>query len=126
MNHDSFKSWLDAYGHAWESGDPRAAAEIFTNDATYQEVPFDEPMRGREAIAEYWSKNVSEQDQVRFGYEILATTQDKGIARWWSSFIDIPSKARVKLDGIFVLSLDSENRCDVFQEWWHATGEQPE
>ena len=120
MNHSDFKSWLDAYGRAWETQDAQAAAELFTDDATYQETPFDEPMRGRAAIAEYWSTNVAEQDQVRFGYEILATTEDKGIARWWTTFVDIASKAEVKLDGIFVVSLDAENRCDVFQEWWHA------
>ncbi len=124
MNHDSFKSWLDAYGRAWESRDPQAATEIFAENATYQEVPFDEPMRGRDAIHDYWAKNVGEQDEVRFSYEILATTEDKGIARWWTSFVDIASKANVKLDGIFVVSFDGEDRCQVFQEWWHATGEQ--
>ena len=123
MNHDTFQSWLDAYGRAWEAQDPEAAAALFTEDATYQEVPFDEPMRGRAAIAEYWSTNVQAQDDIKFGYEILATTEDKGIARWWTSFVDVPSKARVKLDGIFVVTLDTENRCTVFQEWWHATGE---
>ncbi len=123
MNNKDFKSWLDAYGRAWETRDPQAAAEIFTENATYQEVPFDEPIRGREAIGKYWSGNVQEQDEVRFGYEILATTQDKGIARWWTSLLDLPSKAHVKLDGIFVVSLDAENRCTEFQEWWHATGE---
>ncbi len=124
MNNEEFKSWLDSYGHAWETRDPQAAGAIFTEDATYQEVPFDEPMRGRKAIVKYWSTSVSSQDQVRFGYEILATTQDKGIARWWTSFVDLSSKAQVKLDGIFVVTLDGENRCEVFQEWWHATGGQ--
>ena len=49
---------------------PIAAGDIFTEDATYQEKPFDEPMRGREAITEYWSGNVKEQDNVQFGYEV--------------------------------------------------------
>ncbi len=120
MNCETFESWLDAYGRAWETQDQQAAADLFTDDATYQETPFDEPVRGPLAIAEYWSAAVRSQDQVRFGFEILATTQDMGIARWWASFVSIPSKMQVKLDGIFVVSLDAKNRCKTFREWWHA------
>ena len=124
MKEEAFRSWLDAYKHAWEAGDPIAAGDIFTEDATYQEKPFDEPMHGRKAITEYWSGNVKEQDNVQFGYEVLATTSEIGISRWWASFSDHSSKAHVKLDGIFVIHLDSENRCTQLQEWWHFTGEQ--
>ena len=47
--------WLDAYGRAWETKDPEAAADLFAEDATYHETPFDEPMRGRAEISGYWS-----------------------------------------------------------------------
>ncbi len=124
MNEAAFSSWLDAYKHAWEAEDPIAAGEIFTDDATYQEKPFDEPMRGRQAITDYWSGNVTEQNNVQFGYEVLATTDEIGVARWWASFDDHSSKAHVKLDGIFVVHLDSEKRCTQLQESWHYTGEQ--
>jgi hypothetical protein len=126
MNHRTFKSWLDAYGRAWETRDPQAAADLFTKDATYQETPFDEPLRGRSAIFEYWSDVPRSQDQIRFGCDILAVTENLGIARWWASFVRIPSKTQVKLDGIFVVSLDAENRCKEFREWWHRQEKQPE
>ena len=29
MNHEPFKSWLDAYGRAWETRDPHAAVDLF-------------------------------------------------------------------------------------------------
>jgi len=119
MNHDIFTSWLEAYGRAWETRDPQAAAVLFAGDATYQETPFNEPMRGRSAIFEYWSHVLRTQDQIRFGYEILAMTDNMGITRWWASFVRIPSQIQVKLDGIFVVSLDAENRCHEFREWWH-------
>ncbi len=124
MNEGAFSSWLDAYKHAWEAEDPIAAGDIFAEDATYQEKPFDEPMRGRKAITDYWSGNVTEQNNVQFGHEVLATTDEIGIARWWASFDDHSSNAHVKLDGIFVVHLDAENRCTQLQEWWHYTGEQ--
>ena len=50
MNRAEFGEWLNAYKLAWESGDPGKAAALFTPDVVYEETPFDEPMRGLEAI----------------------------------------------------------------------------
>jgi len=121
MNEATFKSWLDAYGHAWETRDPDAAADLFTEDATYQETPFTEPARGRPAIHEYWRQATQSQGDVRFGYEILAVAGDRGIARWWVSFT-VPAQAQqvqIKLDGIFLVLMAEDNRCHDFREWWH-------
>jgi hypothetical protein len=52
----AFKSWLDAYGQAWENRNPEAATALYTESGTYQVTPFLEPMRGRNAIFEYWSE----------------------------------------------------------------------
>ena len=119
MTEESLKSWLDAYGRAWETRDPEAVIELFTEDATYQETPFSEPMRGRQAIHEYWAEKVARsQEQVSFGCEILAAAGDAGIAHWWASFVRTRSRTRVKLDGIFLLSFDSPDRCRALREWW--------
>ncbi len=119
MNRESFKSWLDAYGRAWETRDPKAVGELFTENATYQETPFVDPLRGRSAIREYWSQKVERsQEQIQFGCDILAVMEKTGIAHWRTSFVRIPSKAKVKLDGIFVLTFDAENRCQALREWW--------
>jgi len=121
MNDSTFKSWLDAYGRAWETRDPAAAADLFTEDATYQETPFTEPVRGRPAIHEYWRQATQSQCDVRFGYEILSVAEDRGIARWWVSFT-VPAQAQqvqIKLDGIFLVVMAEGNRCKDFREWWH-------
>src|SRR3989442_14556730 len=110
MTEESLKSWLDAYGRGWETRDPEAVIKLFTEDATYQETPFSERMRGRAAIREYWAEKVARsQEQVSFGYEILAG--DAGIAHWWASFVRTRSRTRVRLDGIFLLTFDSQDRC---------------
>jgi len=73
---DAFSAWLDAYGHARETRDPLAVRTLFTGTTLYQTTPFNEPMRDLEAIVEYWSRVTSLQEQIRFGYEILVTTED--------------------------------------------------
>ena len=119
MDYESFKAWFEQLGRAWEMRDPEAAAALFTEDASYQEDPFEEPMHGRPAILEYWSDVPESQEQISFHSEILGVTSDKGFAHWWVSFVRIPSGNRVKLDGICVISLNAENRCYALREWWH-------
>jgi hypothetical protein len=118
--------WLDAYGQAWENQDPQAAANIFAANATYQETPFDEQIRGREAILQYWLEETYVQKQVKFSYEILAVGENRGIARWQASFARIPSKTQVKFDGIFVVYLNANNLCTVFEEWWNKEEKPPQ
>lgn len=118
MTYEEFKSWLDAYGRAWETRDANAATELFAEDAAYHETPFVEPMRGRAEILAYWSHIDRSQEQIRFGYELLAIADQDGIAHWWVSFTRIPERARVSLDGIFLVTLNAEGRCTTLREWW--------
>ena len=118
---ETFGSWLDAYGRAWETGDPEAAAELFTDDAAYHETPFDEPMRGRAEISEYWSDVPRFQEDIRFSYEVLAASE--GIAHWSADFLRLPARTPVRLDGILLAKLDAGGRCTEFREWWHRLEE---
>ena len=116
---EQLQSWLDTYRRAWETRDAGLVVTLFTDDATYQETPFAEPMRGRDAIHAYWiDKVVNHQEQINFGYEILAVRDDTGIARWWARFVRIRSRAAVKLDGVFLLTFDASGRCQALREWW--------
>jgi hypothetical protein len=114
----AFRSWLDAYGKAWESRNAEAAAALYAEDGTYQVTPFLEPMRGRKAIFEYWSEVARTEENVRFGYEMLVANSGLNIARWWASFVIVPQGLQTKLDGIFLISLDEEGRCKSLREWW--------
>jgi hypothetical protein len=119
MNLEIFKSWLDSYGHAWESRDSQSFEGLFTDNATFHTNPFSEPLHGCSAILGYFSSVIRSQEQIQFEYEVLAATQDTGIAHWWASLVHVFTKTKVKLDGIFVVSLDAENRCRDLKQWWH-------
>jgi SnoaL-like protein len=119
MDRHAFQSWLDSYGRAWMDRDPEAAAALYASDGTYRVTPFQEPLRGCAAIFDYWAEVARTQEGIQFGYEILAVTNECGIARWWASFVRVPPGLPTKLDGIFVISLDSNGRCISLREWWH-------
>lgn len=119
MTRETFSAWLDKYGRAWKSRDAESAAELYSEEGTYQVTPFLEPMRGHQAILEYWTHVARTEEQVQFGYEILSLTQELGIARWWASFVIAPQGHKTKLDGIFVIALDDKGKCTRLREWWH-------
>jgi hypothetical protein len=119
MTLQAFDDWLHSYGHAWESRNPQTSADLYAEDGTYQVTPFLEPMRGKPAILEYWTHVAHTQQNIQFGYEILAMTPEQGIARWWASFVIVPPGLNTKLDGIFLISLDENGRCLSLREWWH-------
>jgi len=102
----------------WETRDPEAAGKLFAQNATYQETPFAAPMRGRSAIVEYWSHVPRTQEEIHFTSEVVVNTDDVAFVHWQASFTRIPSRARVKLDGIFQLSFDNADLCKSLQEWW--------
>ena len=124
MSHEideaGFEAWLDDYKAAWESRDPSAAADLFTDDASYGEMPFDPPIVGREAIATYWANAVAGQRDVRFTYEILSCGGGEAICHWHCAFTGVPGGAAVELDGIFRCRYADAAHVDRFEEWWHV------
>jgi SnoaL-like protein len=124
MTIEDLSTWLDAYRRAWEGRDADAAAALFTEDAAYHWGPFEEPLRGREAIRERWQSAVDAQADVSFGHEPLAIGDGSGLARWWVSFVVPAADIRVRLEGIFQVALDDEGACHDFREWWNAEEEQ--
>lgn len=120
MDYDSFRNWLELYGKAWTLRDPELLNALFTEDVKYYEKPFSLPFDGMDSVKDYWRIVVQTQSDIKFEYKILAVSETNGIAHWKASFVRKPSKEFVKLDGIFVANLNSENKCSLFREWWQS------
>ena len=101
------------------SRDPRLAASLYAEDATYQVTPFDEPFRGRAAIYKYWTGVTGTEEKIQFDFETLAVTTEYGIAEWRASFVRVPPGLPTQLNGVFVITLDATGRCQSLREWWH-------
>lgn len=120
MTTEQLAAWLDAYGRAWEGQDPDAAAGVFAEDGTYAWGPFTTPIAGREAIRAAWEYATRRQQaDVDFGYEVLGVIDERGIARWWAGMTTGPAKTRVRMEGIFLISLGDDGLCREFREWWN-------
>ena len=123
MIEQDVQNWLNEYGRAWVDGDPDRVVTLFSNTATYRETPFDEPMRGRREIREYWQHGAADaQENVEFASQVWAVDNDTAIAGWQASFTRKASGVRVELNGTFRLVFSGEQgalQCTVLEEWWH-------
>ena len=117
MDEASFGAWLDAYGRAWETRDPTAAAELFADDARYWESPFDEPAVGREGVRAYWEAAAT-QEEIRFRHDVLAVVGDSGFAHWSVTYRRPESGQRFELDGMFLIDFDGQGLARSLREWW--------
>ena len=120
MDRGGVERWLVAYGRAWETMDPDAAAMLFTEDATYRETPFSEVMGGRDAVRDYWSEVPQHQRDISFGSDVLHVEADRAIVHWWASYTRITTGEPTRLDGMFLLEFDRSAQCRSLREWWHA------
>jgi uncharacterized protein (TIGR02246 family) len=121
LDRAAVEAWLTRYGRAWETMDPDGAVQLFTEDATYRETPFDEVMRGREAIRTYWAEIPEYHRDISFGSEVLAIQDDHAVARWWFWLTRVKTGVRSRTDGVFVLQFDrTSGLCRSLREWWHS------
>lgn len=125
MDVAGLSGWLEGYGGAWEAGDPEAAAGLFTDDATYRETPFEEPMRGSAGHLELLGGGPPDPAGRALRLRGAGGGGEPRGGRWWASFVRVPGGVRVDLDGIFVLMFDQDGQCTSLEEWWHGREEPP-
>jgi SnoaL-like domain len=111
MTREQVQAWLDAYVAAWRSYE--GIADLFTEDAMYRYHPYDEPLRGRYAIAGSWSEEPDEPGSWEAAYEVLLVDGDGAVATGETRYDDGQT-----FSNLFVLEFDSEGRCREFTEWF--------
>ena len=61
-----YEKLIDAFGSGWEKGDEERICNVFSENGVFYPAPFDDPLRGREAIRGYWKDVPREQAEVSF------------------------------------------------------------
>jgi ketosteroid isomerase-like protein len=108
------QAWLDAYVAAWRSYDPDAIADLFSADATYAYHPYDdEPLRGRDAIAESWLSERDEPGSWDASYAPLLVDGERAVATGESRYADGRT-----FSNLYVMRFDGDGRCSEFVEWF--------
>ena len=116
---EAVQAWLDRYVAAWRSSAPDEIRALFAEDATYRYHPWDEPLRGPEAIADSWLENRDAPDSWEARYEPLAVNGNLAVTRGRSRYFDTDrTQVRSEFDNIFVIRFDEAGRATDFTEWY--------
>ena len=115
---DEFSRWLEGYRQAFIAFDAEAAGELFSNDATYQDSPYADPVVGRAAIVAYWRMVAELMTDIEFEFDVVAVSGDVGVAHLRDALTRVSSGTRARYDGIFVVRFDRDGRSVDFREWW--------
>jgi ketosteroid isomerase-like protein len=113
MTEQQVQAWLDAYVAAWRTYDRAAIGDLFGEDATYAYHPYDEPLRGRDAIVENWSEEPDEAGSWDASYAPLLIDGERAVATGETRYGD-----GERFSNLFVLRFDADGRCTEFVEWF--------
>jgi hypothetical protein len=120
MTRTTFQQWLELYLRRQEQRDATVVRELFAREGVYWWGPFNPPRRGVEAIYEHHRNALSHQTDIKYEYEILATTAQLGIARFRLTLNDQTPGEPNNYDGIFLVRLNDDGKCVLFEEWYHS------
>ena len=127
MDRADVDRWLEAYVEAWKTYDPEQIAALFAADVEYRYHPYDEPIRGREAVVAAWlgeseAPNASTRDEpgtYEASYRTVAVDGDVAVAVGTSTYLDSPGGSVDRVyDNCYVMRFDADGRCREFTEWY--------
>jgi hypothetical protein len=115
-------AWLDRYVRAWETYEPKAIGDLFSEGATYTYHPFDEPVVGRVAIVASWLHSKDKPGTYEAHYEPIAIDGDVAVVNGRSRYFEDSTRSELvrQWDNIFVIRFDEDGACLSFREWFVA------
>ena len=126
MDRDAVNRWLDDYVAAWKSYDPEAIGALFSDEVEYRFHPYDDPVRGRNAVVEAWlgesdhegAPGRDAEGTYDGSYRAVAVDGEVGVATGESLCSEEPGGPVFQWDNCFVMRFDSEGRCREFTEYF--------
>jgi hypothetical protein len=119
INHQTVTIWLQDYINAWKSYDPESIRALFSENATYRYNPYDDPVRGREAILANWLENRDAPNTYDADYKPIAIDGNTAVSNGRTRYYEADGKTLIRqFDNIFVMHFDDQGRCTDFCEWF--------
>lgn len=116
----SAQDLLERFGSTWAAFDGDGWADLFDRDVEYRPDPFEEPKRGREEARRSLLEASRTQEQVEFTPERMWVEGDTLIAPFHASYVELPSHARVREQGVLIAEVGGDGRITKLREWSHV------
>jgi ketosteroid isomerase-like protein len=125
MDRSEVAAWVDAYERAWRTPGTEVLRALFAPDVTYVYDPYEEPVRGLDALGPWWEEGRDGPDEVfTMTSEVVAADGDVAVARVEVAYGE---PVRQEYRDLWVLRFDAAGRCAHFEEWpfWPGHGPSP-
>jgi ketosteroid isomerase-like protein len=107
--------WVADYESAWRTAGTEGLAELFSEDATYLQSPYEAPIIGIDAIRRMWDEERDGYDEIfTLVPEIVAVEGDTAVVR---AEVRYGNPVRQEYRDLWVLRLNGRGRCSWFEEW---------
>ena len=107
--------WLAAYEAAWRAPGTDQLADVFTEDASYRQSPYTEPLVGLAAIGQMWDAERDGPNEVfTMAAEVVAVDEPTAVVR---VEVRYGNPVRQEYRDLWVLRLGGDGRCSWFEEW---------
>jgi ketosteroid isomerase-like protein len=110
------EQWAESYRRAWENADSDAAAALFSESATYRNDIYQEPNRGRDGVAGYWTSVTSAQEDVTVRMGRPYVDGDRAVVEFWTNMTADGSP--LTLGGALLLHFDESGLCESLHEFY--------
>lgn len=110
--------WLDRYIQAWRTYRPGDIGDLFNEAAQYRYQPYDEPVRGRDAIVASWLDERDPAGSWQATYQPIAIDDDLAVVTGRTVYLDAGGSPREEFWNCWVLRFDDDGRCTEFTEWY--------
>jgi ketosteroid isomerase-like protein len=127
MDKTAVDRWLEAYVEAWKTYDRDQIAGLFNEDIEYRYHPYDDPLRGRDAVVGSWlgegdetgASTRDEEGTYDATYRAVSVDGEVAVATGSSTYLDEPGgKVEKVFDNCFVMRFEPNGRCSEFTEWF--------
>jgi ketosteroid isomerase-like protein len=118
IDRNAVRAWLGAYIDAWRSYEPQAIGALFADDTLYRYHPWDEPLRGRDAIVAAWLEKPDAPGSWEAQYEPLAVDGNLAVATGYTRYLDSAGSLEKEYANCYVIHFDAGGRCSSFTEWF--------
>jgi ketosteroid isomerase-like protein len=119
--------WLQAYVDAWKTYDRDQITALFAEDVEYRYHPYDEPIKGRDAVVASWlgedghpeASTPDPEGTYDATYRAFAVDGDSAVATGRTTYTDKPGgEIKEVFHNCFVMRFDGSGRCLQFTEWF--------
>jgi ketosteroid isomerase-like protein len=107
--------WVAGYETAWRTPGTDGLTGIFTDDATYRQAPYQEPVVGLDAIRRMWDQERDGPEEVfTLATEIVAVDGPTAVVR---AEVRYGNPVSQEYRDLWVMRLGDDGRCSWFEEW---------